>query len=256
MRFTLFALTLSLTAAAAEPDATTPDAKALTALLQPMMVKSLKSPALDTKHNWGHQKEVVTGLHLAREGPLKLRPVATKELKNDGHWVHFTLDVPDAAHKLFLEISEVTSPQPGTLRFKAALRSKDVHLVIQQQMWKHGVRLLSNETRATCTAAVHLECDVTTRLETKPGHWIPETVVTAKVNKADIYHQNLMVEHTLGVGGDAARLIGEATLKLIQTVKPSLEKDTIAKAEAAIVKAGQSKDVRLSLESLGKLKAK
>jgi hypothetical protein len=60
----------------------------------------------------------------------------------------------------------------------------------------------------------------------------------------------LAVDHTLGVGGDAAKVLGEAAIKFAKAVKPSLEKDLLAKANAAVVKAADTKEVKIELDKL------
>jgi hypothetical protein len=237
---------------AADRDSTTPDAAALTAILQPMMVQNLKSPVLESKSNWGHQKEFTVAWDLKRQGPLNWKNTPVKEKLNDGAWTHLSLDVPDVAKNLKLDISKVTSPEAGRTLIEAAIRSPRIDLTIQQQTWKRGLRVLSNETRAHCVGAVHLDLEMTTRFVTTPGQLLPDPVVTFKVTKAEIYYHDLKVTHTLGVGGDAAKIIGEATLRILKEFKPNLEKDLLAKAEAAIVKAGKSKEVKVSLGTLGK----
>ena len=58
-----------------------------------------------------------------------------------------------------------------------------------------------------------------------------------------------MIEHTAGVGGDAAKILGELLIDAIKQAKPELERDLLNKANAAIVKAADTKEVRLSLDS-------
>ena len=59
-----------------------------------------------------------------------------------------------------------------------------------------------------------------------------------------------MVEHTAGIGGDAAKALGEAVVHTVKQVKPQLERDLLAKANAAIVKAGDTKEIRVALGKL------
>jgi hypothetical protein len=65
-----------------------------------------------------------------------------------------------------------------------------------------------------------------------------------------VFYTGLVCEHTLGVGGDAARLIGEAVHDLLTAVKPSVERDILAKANAAVVKAADTKEVRVAFDRL------
>ena len=73
-----------------------------------------------------------------------------------------------------------------------------------------------------------------------------------KVTKADLRYDNLKFEHIAGVGGEAAEMIGELAHTAVNQWRPSLERDLLEKANAAIVKAGENKEVRLSLTKLFK----
>jgi hypothetical protein len=58
------------------------------------------------------------------------------------------------------------------------------------------------------------------------------------------------VIHLPGLGGDAAKVLGEAVLGTIKQVHPSMERRLLEKANAAIVKAGDTKEVRISFKAL------
>jgi hypothetical protein len=75
-------------------------------------------------------------------------------------------------------------------------------------------------------------------------------VVRLRVTEAQLFYEKLVVEHTAGVGGDAARILGDAVIDTVRRVKPDLERDLVAKANAAVVKAADTREVRLSLDSL------
>jgi hypothetical protein len=87
------------------------------------------------------------------------------------------------------------------------------------------------------------------------GKILPDLVIELKVTKADVQYDNLKFEHIAGIGGDAAQLIGELAHAALNQWRPSNEKDALAKANAAVVKAGQHKEVRLSLAKLFKATA-
>jgi hypothetical protein len=70
------------------------------------------------------------------------------------------------------------------------------------------------------------------------------------VLQADLNYDHLVVEHMAGVGGDAAKVLGEAVYATVRGLRPSLERNLLAKANAAIVKAGDTREVRVSLLSL------
>jgi hypothetical protein len=91
-----------------------------------------------------------------------------------------------------------------------------------------------------------LNCEAETRLE-KNGSWMPDAVFRLRVLKSDFRYDNLVVEHTAGIGGEAAKVLGDAMIQTVRQVKPSLERKLIEKANASIVKAGDTKEVRVSL---------
>jgi hypothetical protein len=59
-----------------------------------------------------------------------------------------------------------------------------------------------------------------------------------------------VVEHIAGLGGEAAKLLGDAARGSIKQWRPSMEHELLAKANVAIVKAGDTKEVRVSLSKL------
>jgi len=68
--------------------------------------------------------------------------------------------------------------------------------------------------------------------------------------RADIPVTGLEVDHILGIGGDGARILGDALIEFVKDIKPELERDLLEKGTRAIVKAGDTKEIRISLEKL------
>ena len=71
-----------------------------------------------------------------------------------------------------------------------------------------------------------------------------------RVKEAKLNYYDLTVEHTAGVGGDLAKTFGDVFHEAVKTLKPSLEQKLLSKANAAIVKAADTKEVRLGLGKL------
>jgi hypothetical protein len=231
---------------AAEPP---PDTTALTAVLRDLLLKNLPDPLVRTSHDWGRQAETTVGWTVRRSGPLRWDTEPRKAMRNDGHWHRLTVVAKDPPRTLALGIKDVVAPEDGKLTFVAHVGA-DVDLRFEQQLWKGGLRVYSGETRARCRAAVRLTCESTSRFDRKPGAVLPDAVLRVRVTAAEVFYDGLVVEHTLGVGGDAARLLGEAAHRLMKQLKPSLERDLLAKANAAVVKAGDTKDVRVEFAKL------
>ena len=236
---------------AAEPPSamTAAETKQLSEVVKQLLVKYLPDPAVTSKHNWGQQKDVTVRFETERKGPFRWQVERVKEKRNDGHWTALKLSVMNPRDNLTVELKDVRSPEPGKTTFTAIL-SGPVKFTFEQQLWKSGLRIYSGETRGRCEAKSVLECETTSRLDWTPGKLLPAQILRMKVTKADLSYDHLKIEHTAGLGGEAAEMIGETILAAVKRMKPSLEKDLIEKANAAVVKAGDSKEIRLELEKL------
>lgn len=243
------ALLLSAGVAPAADPAPPADTRLLSQSLRDLLLLHLPDPIVSSDHGWGRQKEVVVGVKWHREGKLRARAEPQKAWRNDGHWQRVTVRGIDPARTLALGVGEVTHPEPGKAVFDAML-GLDVRLTYEQQLWKSGARLYAGETRARCRAALKLKCELTGRLEPRPGSLLPDAVFRVRVTEAELYYTGLVCEHTLGLDGKAAEEIGEAVHKVLTKVKPSLERDLVAKANAAVVKAADTKEVRVEFGKL------
>lgn len=244
-----FALGLAVLLPPAGRAADPVDTTVLSAVLRDLLVQNLPTPALESKKDWGRQKEVFTGMKFRKVGPVRWEPEPQKGMRNDGHWQVFRGTVEKPGRTLKLTLRDVANPEPGKTTFRADLAS-DVAFGYEQQIWKMGARLYSGETRGTCKMAVALACEVTNRIEVKADRLAPDLVFRVRVTAAELSYSDLKIDHTLGVGGDAARVLGDAAVAFVKAVKPGLEKDLLAKANAAVVKAADTKDVRLELGKL------
>jgi hypothetical protein len=93
---------------------------------------------------------------------------------------------------------------------------------------------------------VLLTCEMTTRLEYGKS-FIPDVIFRLRVPKANLGYDDFRVEHAYGVGGDLAKKWGETAENWLHDRHPELEQELLAKANAAIVKAADTKEVRLGL---------
>lgn len=209
--------------------------------LRAMLLKHMPDPLHESAPNWGHQ-EPAKRLTIY-DSRLKVK----KELKNDGRWRKVRVEAIRPADTLILDLRDLKNPEPGHLAF-SLFASLDVLANFQEQRWESGLKLLDFKARAKARVRVLLDCEVVSRFE--PAGLLPELVLTFKVTKADLGYENLKFEHLAGVGGEAAELLGEAGHKLLRQWKPSLERALIERGEAAIVKAGKEKEIRLGLSKL------
>jgi len=239
-------LAFGSTARAGDPVTTEP---ALAASLRTLLLQNLPEPLHTSQHGWDRQKDVLIGMKWQKSGLIRFKPELMQAMRNDGHWQKITVRAVDPKQTLALAIADVKHPEPGRTTF-AAYAGLDVKLVYEQQIWKSGIRLYGGETRARCRLAVKLDCEITSRFERSPGSILPTAVLRVRVTMADLNYTDLTVEHTVGLDGKVAETFGGTVVKFIKSMKPNLEADLLRKANAAVVKAADTKEVRVAFDSL------
>ncbi|HEX4590655.1 MAG TPA: hypothetical protein VH120_12035, partial [Gemmataceae bacterium] len=202
------------------------------------------------ENNWGHQTTVRRRHFAGRAGDVHIEIV--HEPRNDGVWKRLRAEAVNPTESLVFDLRNIASPEPGKLVFQV-FTALDTHVTYSHQRWESGLKLFDATARANARVKVTLDCEATSRVEN--GVLLPDLIIELKVAKADVKYDNLKFEHIAGFGGEAAQLIGELAHAALTQWRPSIEKDALAKANAAIVKAGQHKEVRLSLAKLFKANA-
>jgi hypothetical protein len=221
---------------------------ALAGSLRGHLVRNLPPVLYEAAPGWGEQKLVPNGIEWKGQG-FKVRPKVQETHKNHGTWTAVRIATAgNLADSLVFDLRNVQNPEPGRLTFDVFL-SFDGRIDCNQQVWRSGVRVHSGSYRARFRAKLLLRCEVTARLE--PGkQWLPDAVVRLRATGAHLAYDNVAVEHAAGVGGELANLLGEAVKGGLRQWHPSLERALLAKADAAIVQAADTKDVRVSLGKL------
>ena len=236
----------------AAPTAPTPmparDTKELSAILRKLMLANLPEPLVEANMGWDIQREVAIGVKWEKHGLLR-KPVIMRDVKNDGHWQKVHIHAKDPDKSFALAVSNIRASEPGHTLFDADI-GLDTNIVYEQQMWAGGKRLQAGESRARCRAELHCVVELTDKIDFKPGSRLPVLSFRIRVVEANLKYKDLVCEHTLGVGGEAAALFGKTMLAVLKTVHPNTEKDLLAKANAAIVKAADTKEVRVELDKL------
>jgi hypothetical protein len=234
--------------AAAPPNpASAPSADELAEVMRTLLTSALPSPLVAKEFNWGHQVEIMNGITWEGDGILK-KPHKQKKFKNDGVWRKIQVEAFNPEKNLTLAVKNVQQPEKGKITFDM-LVTLQTRITFEQQVWSRGTRLYSGETRARCRPILALKCESTSRVE-KSGALIPDVVFRMRVLDARLSYDEFRVDHTAGVGGDLAKVMGDALHDTIKLWMPSLEKDMKEKAQQAIVKAGDTKEVKLGLGRL------
>lgn len=216
---------------------------ALAGSLRGYLAHNLPKTLYEASPGWGETSRVARGVKWRG-----IRPQLTYGEKNDGTWRKIRATADNLPDTLVLDIRNLKERETGRLTFDVFL-AFDLKLHYEQQNWESGVRLYSGSARARVRVKVLLGCEMIARLE-DGGSVLPDAVFRLRVARARVDYDNLAVEHIAGLGGEAAQLIGDTIKGSLDKWHPSLERELMTKASAAIVKSADTKEVRLSVAKL------
>jgi hypothetical protein len=228
------------------------DPAELSTAIRTILLSFLPEPLYEDHKHWGGQKEVVRGIKWTGDG-LDFHPEPQRSLKNDGLWWRVKVTAPEVEKTLLFEIREIEKPEPGKMTF-TALVSFNTDINYDRQRWDAGHRILSTSIRGRARVNLTLNCEAVTRVE--PGKIFSDTVFRLRVVSSNFSYDDVKFEHVAGLGGDAAKAIGDVALASLHIWKPSLEHRLVEKANKAILKAGDTKEVRVGLGKIFESKKK
>ncbi len=219
---------------------------ALAGSLRGFLVKAMPSPLYEDTQHWGLQKPV-SEIKWRGQG-FHVYPEKIIVMKNDGRWWKVRVTAERLPDTLIFDLRDAHVIEPGRMTFTAFI-SFDAHITYDKQNWHTGRRIYSGSVRARLRIKLTLHCEATAQLDSSGG-LLPDAVFRLRVLQAESDYDNVVVEHIAGLGGEAAKLLGDAARGSIKQWRPSMERQLLAKANAAIVKAGDTKEVRISLSKL------
>jgi hypothetical protein len=215
--------------------------------LKPLLIDALPATLYEKTDNWDHQVLVPVGVKWRG-----IRPQVTKSPRNHGEWKKLIISTQDLPRTLDLKIYALKSVDAEKQTFKVFL-TLQMGVYYDQQNWESGARLWSGSVRARAQIKLDMDCENTLRVEfDKNG--LPDFILRMRVTGAKLHYDKLVVEHINGIGGDAAKLIGEAAHRCMNQWRPSIERDLLGKANAAIVKAADTRELRVGFGGLIKTK--
>jgi hypothetical protein len=216
---------------------------ALAGSIRGYLVQNLPSPIYEARPNWGH---TANPHGLKAIGPGSHTPV------NDGKWKHIVVTAINPADNLVFDVRNLNQSEPGRITFDVFL-AFNAHLDYDQQNWRNGTRVWSGGARARFRVKANLACETTFRVDTSSSI-LPDVVVRFHVVRSNVAVEQFVMEHINGVGGELAELFGNAMHHGLNHLHPSLEHDMLEKANAAIEKAADTKEVHVSMSELLKKK--
>ncbi len=223
-------------------DASSP--QALAGVLRGAMLKFLPEPLYEASPGWGHQRLVAN--QLKWEGDiLPLKPKIYKTLKNDGVWKKIRLTGLNLPDTLVLDLRQLQKPQPEQLGFEVFI-SFDARLNYDHEIWDAGTRLYAGSVTARFRAKLLLRCEATIKLDASKSLLLPDAIFRLHATGATLTYDNLVFEHVAGFGGTGAKLLGKTFHNILRDFNPDLERRMLDRAASAIVKAADTKEVRVS----------
>ena len=225
---------------AQEPSPTLPQ---VAEMMKPFLIDAIPQKLYEHSRNWGKTSRAPHAVHWHG-----LRPEIVSTPRNDGHWQKVRVSPRNLASTLDFRMSPAKKIDAERQSFQVFL-SFVATIDYEHQLWESGVRLYSGNTRARVRVLLWMDVENTMRLDTKKS-FVPDLIFRLKATNAKLAYNDLVVEHTAGVGGSAARVIGEAVEGLVKELQPNLERHLLDKAGAAIVRAADTREVRIGLSSL------
>jgi hypothetical protein len=144
---------------------------------------------------------------------------------------------------LVLEIRDVQKPEPGKMTL-AVFISFMTDIEYERQRWDAGTRLFSTSIRGRARVNLTVNCEAIARSE-KTSKLFADSVFRLRVTSSNFRYDDVVFEHVAGVGGEAAKLIGDMARANLHLWRPSLEQKLIDKANAAIIKKGDTKEIHI-----------
>jgi hypothetical protein len=212
--------------------------KNLAGTLRGLLVQAMPATLYEASPNWGHKAVPRLGKNLGIK----------RGARNDGTWRKIRLSTRNLASTLVVELRDWKNADPERMTFHASL-AFDAGVDFEQQIWQAGLRLYSGSLRARMRVHLNLDCEVLLKADTSKS-LLPDIVFRLRVVKSDLKYDKLVVEHVAGIGGTGAKVLGDALHAYLQQRHPELERNLQDRANAAIVKAADTREVRLSLGSL------
>ena len=172
--------------------------------------------------------------------------------RNHGNWQQTRATSNNLPHNLVLKLRDLQVRDAEHITFKMFL-ALPATIEFHQQIWQNGLLVLVTKARARLRIKADLNIETTIKLDSK-GEILPDLVLGLRIADARVSYDNLVLENIDGIGGDAARLTGETIRSALKRWKPSLERDLLDKARTAVLRAGETREVRVSLAKLIKIK--
>lgn len=212
-----------------------------------LLQSALPNPLHNGSNNWGKTTKVVNGVKWHG-----LKPELQHGDRNDGTWRKYTITLQQPVEKHFrVKLHDAESIGNDRILFHVDL-GMDIWFKVIQQNWAKGIKLFDGDARGTVTLNLKLTCVSTLHLEKEVGSSFPKVVYRLQVTNAKTEYSQLKIDYVAGIGGELAEKIGDWTQDAVKQLKPSWEEKLLEKANQAIMKAADTKELQLGLSGIGR----
>ena len=238
-------LTIPLALPAQPPNDASYDALAKS--FKPLLINALPKTLYERTDNWDHTVMVPVGLKWRG-----LKAEVSKSPRNHGEWRKLIVSTQDLPRTLDLKVYDVRNINSEMQTFKAFFTFQ-MGVYYEQQNWESGIRLWSGSAVARAQVKLDMQCEHILKVTLDKNN-LPDFTLRLRVTQARLSYDNLVFEHINGIGGDGAKILGKAAHRFVSRHKPSFERDLLERANAAIVKAADTKEIRVGFGGLMKSK--
>jgi hypothetical protein len=191
---------------------------------------------------WGKQKAVFEKLDIDIRG---FRIDSEKKYKyvNQGTWTRYFIELVDPAERLKFDISNLSQPRPGTMRYDVAIQA-DLHLFGRLSQWQRDIQLISISANADATAKLNATCEVDVVMN--PLKVPPDIEFRPKVVAAHLELVNFRVHRISQIGGPLAKHLGNNLREILEDKLRDYDDKLVEKINKQIVK--QQDKLHLSLQ--------
>ena len=209
--------------------------------LQGLLTKALPEPLYEKSTGDGNMASAVNG--------LKWRGFVPKVQyadKNDGTRRHMKLTSDNPAQNFHIEMKNWRLYDEGRATFDLQLKLA-ARMDFNEEHWTKGIKLYDGTVRARAKLWMVLHCESKMRIEA--DGFLPTIVYRLRVVDTEFGYTDLIFEHVAGLGGEAAKLVGDFAVDALRQWKPSIERKLREKLERSIMKAADAKEIRIGLTS-------
>ncbi len=191
---------------------------------------------------WGKQKAVFEKLDIDIRG---FRIDSEKKYKyvNQGTWTRYFIELVDPAERLKFDISNLSQPRPGTMRYDVAIQA-DLHLFGRLSQWQRDIQLISFSANADATAKLNATCEVDVVMN--PLKVPPDIEFRPKVVAAHLELLNFRVHRISQIGGPLAKHLGNNLREILEDKLRDYDDKLVEKINKQIAK--QQDKLHLSLQ--------